>query len=64
VAIEILRPLKEKYLTVFALFIILILLFEPQGLVAFIERAVIAIRRRYLSSKETPPPVGKGEAIG
>jgi branched-chain amino acid transport system permease protein len=64
VAIEILRPLKEKYLTVFALFIILILLFEPQGLVAFIERAVKAIRQRYLPPKETLPPAGKGEAIG
>ncbi len=44
-AIEVLRPLKEKYLTPLALFIILILLFEPAGLVIFIERAVAALRR-------------------
>ncbi len=40
VAIEILRPLKEKYLTVFALIIIVILLFEPGGLTVLIGRAV------------------------
>jgi branched-chain amino acid transport system permease protein len=45
VAIEVLRPLKEKYLTVFALLIILILLFEPAGLVVFIERAIARLRR-------------------
>jgi branched-chain amino acid transport system permease protein len=45
VAIEILRPLRERYLTPLALFIILILLFEPAGLVIFIERAAAGLRR-------------------
>lgn len=40
VAIEILRPLQEKYLTVFAFIIIIILLFEPGGLCVLIGRAV------------------------
>ncbi len=44
-AIEVLRPLKEKYLTPLALLIIIILLFEPAGLVIFIERAAAAMRR-------------------
>jgi branched-chain amino acid transport system permease protein len=43
--IEILRPLKERYLTPLALFIILILLFEPAGLVIFLERAVASLLR-------------------
>ena len=45
VAIEILRPLKEKYVTVFALIIILILLFEPGGLMVFIGRGWLWVRR-------------------
>lgn len=45
-AIEILRPLKERYLTPLALLIIIILLFEPAGLVIFIEQAFASLRRR------------------
>ncbi|MCC8190274.1 MAG: branched-chain amino acid ABC transporter permease [Planctomycetes bacterium] len=45
VAIELLRPLKEKYVTVFALFIILILLYEPGGLMVVIERVVRWFRK-------------------
>ena len=52
-AIEVLRPLKEKYLTVFALLIILIMLFEPGGLVVFIENAVQRFRRLWGASKGT-----------
>jgi branched-chain amino acid transport system permease protein len=44
-AIEILRPLRERYLTPLALLIIIILLFEPAGLVIFIERAAASLRR-------------------
>ena len=57
-AIEVLRPLKEKYLTVFALLIILIMLFEPGGLVVFIENAVQLCRRLWGSSKK-PAPSGE-----
>ena len=55
-AIEILRPLKEKYLTVFALLIILIMLFEPGGLIVFIEGAVRKLRRLFglAPAKEQP----------
>lgn len=45
IIIEILRPLKEKYITVFALLIIIILLFEPGGLMVFITRGVDWLRR-------------------
>jgi ABC-type branched-subunit amino acid transport system permease subunit len=61
-AIEVLRPLKEKYLTVFALLIILIMLFEPGGLVVFIENAVRRLLRRWGRPKGTAP-VG-GDARG
>ena len=52
VAIEALRPLREKYLTVFALIIILILLFEPGGLTVlfggFVDRlkSAFGVRKR------------------
>ena len=47
VAIELLRPLKEKYITVFALFIILILLFEPGGLMVVIGRFIAWLKRTF-----------------
>ncbi len=47
VAIELLRPLKEKYITVFALFIILILLYEPGGLMVVIGKWYIRIKKRF-----------------
>ena len=57
-AIEVLRPLKEKYLTVFALLIILIMLFEPGGLVVFIEHAVQRLLRRWGRPRGTAPMGG------
>ena len=45
VAIEVLRPLKEKYVTVFALFIILILLYEPGGLMVVIGKWWLVFQR-------------------
>jgi branched-chain amino acid transport system permease protein len=56
VAIELLRPLKEKYLTFFALLIILILLFEPGGLVVFIEGAFKRFSDRWLPSRKKSGP--------
>jgi branched-chain amino acid transport system permease protein len=46
VAIEVLRPLKEKYVTVFALIIILTLLFEPGGLMVLVGRTLVWLRRK------------------
>lgn len=63
VATELLRPLKEKYLTVFALLIILILLFEPGGLVVFIERTVGTVRQ-WLGLGRRPRPARGGEVRG
>lgn len=52
VAIEILRPLQEKYLTVFAFIIIVILLFEPGGLTVLIGKAVDRIHARFLRRRD------------
>ena len=53
ITIEILRPLKEKYVTVFALLIILILLFEPGGLMVFVGRAWNWVQRTFFGNGKT-----------
>jgi branched-chain amino acid transport system permease protein len=63
-AIEVLRPLREKYLTVFALLIILIMLFEPGGLVVFIEEATQKLRRLVGLIRGTAPTKEGGGARG
>jgi len=63
VAIELLRPLREKYLTFFALLIILILLFEPGGLVVYIEGFFKRLFGPWRPPRETPDVIEKGRPI-
>jgi len=51
---EVLRPLREKYLTAYALFIILIMKFEPLGMLGIIGRII----RYFKSLSRNVPPAG------
>jgi len=60
---EVLRPLREKYLTVFALMILLVLRYEPGGLYTLLRATISRFRGRRLR-RQTPPAVATvgGEA--
>jgi branched-chain amino acid transport system permease protein len=60
VAIEILRPLREKYLTVFALIIIIILLFEPGGLTVLFGKTLERLKAAFGGRKAGPKEGERG----
>jgi len=59
---EVLRPLREKYLTAYALLILLVLLYEPGGLVAVVRKTLDRIRGA--RTRRLAPAFGSEERAG